>query len=933
MNICTIIAKNYVAHARVLAQSYREHYPQGRCFVLFVDDIDGYIDAEQEPFEALTLSDLPLAEEDSADMRGRYDVLEFSTSVKPWLLELMLERFDDGSGVCYFDPDIRICSRMPELEALLQNHSVVLTPHLTEPMPRDGSKPDEQALMVAGIYNLGFIGLSAREGSSFLLEWWQERLRKDCVSDPANGLFVDQKWMDFAPSLVADLALLRVPSYNVAYWNMATRPLERADDGVLVAGHPLRFLHFSGYDPTRPRKLSKHQDRIILGVDPLLQELCDAYGADLLANGYEDVRVWPYTHKVLPNGLELNSWIQKLYRVAADDDALSDPPFTRQGADDFLAWLNEPERGKLSRYLEQVWKERKDVARAYPDPGGADYDGFIGWCWVYGRKETGLQECLLPDPADPRLREMTPPEPAVTGGKGDRAITLTTDEVPPVSSGVNVAGYLRAELGIGEVARQLTRAFDAGGIPTAPVTLHAPNSRQGHPFAAANHGENPFATNVVFVNADGFPKLVEEVGEQFFHGRRTIAYWWWELAEFPETFTDAFEYVDEIWAGSTFVADAISKVSPVPVSYVPVPIDFVPPPRLVPGEIGWPDAFTFLFSWDYNSVFVRKNPLGVVEAYRQAFDEDDGAALVLKSINHQRYPVEHAQLVQAIGGRSDIVLMDEYLSSHDKDRLTVSCDCYVSLHRSEGLGLTIGEAMYLGKPVVATNYSGSTDFMTEENSYPVDYDLVPVGPDADPYPEDGTWAEPNLEHAAQQMRRVFDDRDEADRRSARAAEETRERFSPEAVSRLVERRLGSLERRVASTVASAQRARVEHATEPLSTLVGRQAQPQQPAQFGKFGGAARRMLLRAMRPYASYQHKVNTEVVEQLGRLRTDVEQIVGRVHVREAENHAVLLAELRRHDEALLRQRLATERFVAGDVSAAEFVSDAPVADEAESR
>jgi glycosyltransferase involved in cell wall biosynthesis len=158
------------------------------------------------------------------------------------------------------------------------------------------------------------------------------------------------------------------------------------------------------------------------------------------------------------------------------------------------------------------------------------------------------------------------------------------------------------------------------------------------------------------------------------------------------------------------------------------------------------------------SVFKRKNPLGLVDAFVRAFDDGSGAHLVIKSINHEHFGKEHATLGEAASNRRDITLIDRYVSVQDRDLMTMSCDCYVSLHRSEGLGMTMAEAMYAGKPVIATGYSGNLDFMTNSNSHLVSYQLVPVGHGAQPYPAHATWAEPNLSEAADLMKQVHEDR-------------------------------------------------------------------------------------------------------------------------------------------------------------------------------
>jgi glycosyltransferase involved in cell wall biosynthesis/SAM-dependent methyltransferase len=898
VNVCTIIAKNYLAHARVLATSFRRHHPDGRCCVLVIDETDAYVEQADEPFVLIRPCEIGLEAFD--EMRGAYDVMELSTAVKPWLLRHMLRHHDDGGGVAYLDPDIQILSRMVELEATLRAHAIVLTPHVLSGMPRDGRKPSETDILMAGVYNLGFIGLSDREDAHRMLDWWSERLLTDCHVAPERGLFVDQRWIDFVPGLVSDLAILRDPAYNVAYWNLPERPLERRERECVVGDRPLRFFHFSGYDPDRPAVLSKHQDRVELSADPTLRELCDAYGEALAQAGWEDARELPYEHDLLPSGVRLTKGMRALYRAGVEAGECPRSIFTPAGEAAFLAWLGAPAPAApaVSRYLHGLWSSRPDLQRAYPTVEGGDVAGFVGWCVAHGREEVPIADVLLPREELERQRA------------GSARAPVARIERP---YGVNVAGYLRSELGIGEVARQLIRGLDAAAVPALPMGLVAQESRQGHAYAAGGLGDNPFAFNLVCVNADGTPGFARQAGPRFFEDRYTIGVWWWETSELPERFKDAFEHVDEVWVGSRFVAQTIDAApSPVPVTHVPIPVHCSEPPPFRPGEHGWPDAFTFLYSWDYCSVFKRKNPLAVIEAYRAAFDEDAGTALVLKCINPGFDPGGHRRVEEAIGGRGDIVLMDDYLDPEDKDRLMRSCDCYVSLHRSEGLGLTVAEAMFHGKPVIATNYSGTTELMTPENSFPVGYELVPIGRGADPYPADGTWAEPDVAEASRLMRRVFEQPEEAARRGERAAHDMRARFSAEAAGKVMRGRLDHIAGRLGAPDALAV---AEAGRSELRGLVRRGARPDRPSRFGKPGAAARRLVLRAMRPYTAYQERVNRALEQALvaGMARAQA-GLLAQLRAQRAsiEELAQLAARLAAGGEALRRELEGPRQLVA---------------------
>ena len=203
------------------------------------------------------------------------------------------------------------------------------------------------------------------------------------------------------------------------------------------------------------------------------------------------------------------------------------------------------------------------------------------------------------------------------------------------------------------------------------------------------------------------------------------------------------------------MAETLAAASPKPVVHMPMPVTLPPVVDLPREALGLPGGFVFLLVYDFASVLARKNPVGLIEAFLRAFpDPEEGARLVLKSINSERHPNEHDQVRLAAKGHPHVHLLDFYVSADEKNAMIAAADCYASLHRSEGFGITMAEAMLLGKPVVATAYSGNLDFMRPENSYLVDYELAPIGPGNGPYPPEAEWAEPDLDHAATLMREV-----------------------------------------------------------------------------------------------------------------------------------------------------------------------------------
>jgi glycosyltransferase involved in cell wall biosynthesis len=209
--------------------------------------------------------------------------------------------------------------------------------------------------------------------------------------------------------------------------------------------------------------------------------------------------------------------------------------------------------------------------------------------------------------------------------------------------------------------------------------------------------------------------------------------------------------------------------------------------------------------FDYLSTIERKNPLGAIEAYRRAFGPGDGCELFLKSVNGRHRADRRAEVEAAAEGRPDIVLCDRAVSAQERDELVATCDVYLSLHRSEGFGLTLAEAMAACKPVVATAFGGNTDFMTAANSYLVGYEPRLVGDGVEHYPAGATWAEPDVAQAAIQLRAVFDDRMRAQARAERGRSDVEAMLAPQVVGASMRDHLEAL-----------QDAGASHRTRPLA---------------------------------------------------------------------------------------------------------------------
>ncbi|HUX86266.1 MAG TPA: glycosyltransferase [Chloroflexota bacterium] len=338
--------------------------------------------------------------------------------------------------------------------------------------------------------------------------------------------------------------------------------------------------------------------------------------------------------------------------------------------------------------------------------------------------------------------------------------------------------------------------LEARGIPAVAVTARSPGPRRSPELPTVGLDSAPFLVNLCYVSGDGMRGLIRQAGGLLFPRRYSIGVWWWEVAPAPARWANAARYLEEIWVSSDHVRGAIAPVVPIPVAKLP---QAVPEPRttaVTRQELGLPDGFVFYSAFDHASGFARKNPLGLVEAFRRAFTDGSGPQLVIRSINARHEPANHTDLRRGAAGRSDIHIQDRYLATELKNAMLSHCDCYVSLHRAEGFGLPLAEAMRLGKPVVATAWSGNLEFMTPSNSYLVRHTMSQVGPGSWPYPARGKWAEPDIDDAARLLRTVFEDPESAAARGQRAARDLAQRHDPRCVGAVVDARLSDIQRRI-----------------------------------------------------------------------------------------------------------------------------------------
>lgn len=355
--------------------------------------------------------------------------------------------------------------------------------------------------------------------------------------------------------------------------------------------------------------------------------------------------------------------------------------------------------------------------------------------------------------------------------------------------GVNVLSLFSYPSGIQQAAQDVVNALAHRGIPTVLRDMPTPHRRELWDRSRWL-GRERYGVSLIITGLDTAPRQAyQKAGLHPLPGTYRIAQWWWELETPPEGFESLAEQVDEIWAPTTFIAQALKSAGKPVIPMLPG----VSLPSFTPRskeQLGLsPGKFTFLFVFDMNSRMPRKNPLGLIRAFRLAFQPREPVELVIKVSPQEEFYASWWQELREQAQEADVKLIDRAMTRAEVLALMNAADAYVSLHRSEGFGLTLAEAMLLGKPTIATAYSGNRDFMNPGNSYLVNFDRVRLEESVDPYPRGAVWAEPDVHHAAMLMSRVYDHPAEAKAVGARAQAEVATLLSLAAAGERMARRL------------------------------------------------------------------------------------------------------------------------------------------------
>ncbi|QEH66975.1 glycosyltransferase [Cellulosilyticum sp. WCF-2] len=806
----------YIPRARILAKTIKAHNPNAKVCLVLCDKLPEQWKTGITPFDLiLTIQDLKLPVENLDLWIFKHTIREICTAVKGQAI-LDLFEIQGAEKVIYLDPDIAVFDKLDEIEEILDEYDAALTPHITQPATSSEDIMNlEHPLLTAGLYNLGFIAVKNSRNGLEIARYWRDRLVEYCYDDYSThnfmrGLYADQKWCSLLPVLFENIKILKSPGYNVARWNYPTRSITQDEQGdYFVNGEKLKFFHFSYWETAKHEGFKNEMNdwySVQGRKDKCLKNLAQWYHEQnilseeeytndkdykFIYNYFSNGEVITDQHRlVLRNNIEIWDKFKYTNPFLVNDDINCYYSWYKKEAEKNEIETNKIQEGKNNQQVSDKSKAKKIIKRVVR---GTYHILPISDTFKVRIKNsiyTMLAPCIRNTFMYKQWEEARVlPQVSI----GNKVTNLKAkDEI--LLPGLNITGFIKGEFGTAHSARIFINAAQSVGIPLNIINSNIPIPHKCNDITYDNILSDKFSRCATLwcYNADMVPVTKQYVGNENWKNRYNIGLWYWELPDFPDEWVGSFEELDEIWVTSKFTFNAVSKKSTKPVYYVPLSINMnleeIKNDRSI---FDLPESpFLFITMYDVFSINERKNPKATVKAFLEAFDVNDmNVGLVLKVNNVEANQKEVEELREWIKPYKNIYIVAKTLSQNEVYSLINSCDALISLHRSEGFGLSMAEAMYLGKPAIATNWSGNVDFMNAENSCVVDYKLIQLDKDYGPYKAYQKWADPDTKHAAQYMKKLYEDKEYYENISIRGKDTIRSQFSPEVVGERIKQRL------------------------------------------------------------------------------------------------------------------------------------------------
>jgi len=815
----TICTKSYLAGALIWRNSLINYETAIRGLIYVVDaeakDLPelcseakticlAYADGLENDLRSACEDDIP----DNLGMRERYNTIEYCTAIKPSIFLKLARQFPD-CVLHYFDPDISVFGNLLELRKFSELHSITLTPHMTTPT-EDNFRLSQLSVLRAGVFNFGYIGWNPTIKSGWpLINWWQKMLNKNCRVALEEGIFTDQSWGVFFCSS-PEVGILHDLAYNVAYWNLHERNLDwTAQSGYTCNGKRLQFFHFSGYSPTFPSRLSLHQDRHQLDGLRGVSKICSEYSKELRLTGFE---TWKQKHTTLKsNNQKINSKKGHEKQKHLMDSAsaciyfaFKDPNHSRilYGISYYIIYIvlilifiissiksfitKGVSHNKAEEYVNKNYISSPLIRK-----------GIIYWVYrIYIKTKSLFNNLLRPESIED-VQEIHIKKNFSSSSKDENDVSLAITELSNERD-IAVIGYITAETGLGESVRGIIRSIDKAHLSADLYDLRRHYARSmdeefSNRICDDSGPVKKYKTCIVHVNADQVPHILAQMpGSLLKMAEHRIGYWYWETETLPHGQAAAANYFDEIWVATEFVREAlISSGVKIPVWVIPPALSNLPDASFGKNHFNLPeDRLICLSVFDATSFLGRKNPKGVIQSLKKIYAEEKiNPLLVLKTTNLKESDKE--ELIK-FASPVELHIINQYLSREETLSLIALADCFVSLHRAEGLGLSLIDAMRLGTPLVSTDYSGPKDFTGEETAFLVPWKYCFARWEDGPY-YGSQWADPDLNIAASQIVTALHSGIDRNTKIANAKKHVNTHFSRQRISDLIIKKIKYLE--------------------------------------------------------------------------------------------------------------------------------------------
>lgn len=367
--------------------------------------------------------------------------------------------------------------------------------------------------------------------------------------------------------------------------------------------------------------------------------------------------------------------------------------------------------------------------------------------------------------------------------------------------GINLIGNIKAETGLGQSCRLLANQLEHADIPF--MIYHY--DQLGNIRTDDNSWDYKisnklmYGINMIHINPHEMGLAFMQLSQECWNDRYNIAFWLWELEEFPEEWIPCFHVIDEVWTPSEFISTCIRKKTSLPVKTIPYHVVVDIKKEYSREYFQLPkDAFLYLMMYDSGSIMERKNPLGVLETFKKVFQKNDKkVGLVIKIGNYGAEDIE--AISRILDGYTNVYFIKEVLDKDQVNSLIKQVDVFVSLHRAEGFGLVLAESMLLGTPTIATNWSSNIEFMNSDVACMVDANMISIEKDIGPFKKGNKWADPDLNQAAFYMKKLYEDRDFYQDIARRAKSYVKEKLSMEHSTQLIKKNIEEIEKNIEKT--------------------------------------------------------------------------------------------------------------------------------------